>query len=236
MSGGWGDHCIATFKNQQMVKSINKYLVTEIEEEEWLITSEDEDFINLGKPDNNDEYGSYYSINKAEFNKDNVRNGNVYVEIHKRTFIDLAKLFGQRNVCMGQKGDKRLTKKEARKIVRTFEYGKHYFPVQKGKMTEHDEKYIRLLSAYIRTNEKGYTTISFDSFCSGEALAVLRALSSKFPKTKITLEEEHEYWDREEYSLSRDTYVVKNGKSEHVDSVSEYEDYTDYDESNGEED
>lgn len=235
MSGGWGDHCIAKFKNQKLVKFIDKYVVTEIREEEWLITSEDEEFVNLGKPDNTEEYGSYYSINKTKFNKDNVRNGNVYVEIHKRTFVDLAKLFGYRNVCMGQKGDKRLTKKEARKIVRTFNYGKHYFPVEKGRMTERHERDVRLLSVYIRTDEKGYTTIGFDAFSLGEALAVLRTLSSRFPKTKITLEEEHEYWDREEYSLNRDTYVVKNGKSEHVDSISKYEDYTNYDENNGEE-
>ena len=225
MSGGWGDHCIATFKNKRLTKYLSRFIAVETYEEEW---DEQPD------PENSCTVCTYLG-RKGENNKRRSWAKNIVVRTINLTYIDLAKLYGFRKTCLWEKGDKRLTKKEAKKIVRTFNYGKHYFPVGKGRLTAVDEKYIRLVSAYFHTDDDGITTISFDEFAIGEALSVLRVASLKFPKTKIKLEELHEYWDSEEYSKNAVYYEIKNGESKCVDHISEYEDYTDHDEIEGEE-
>lgn len=237
MGGYYEDYCLAKFKNQKLRKYLNACVVTETEEEEWVIMSEDETSIYLGKPDkdedededNDEDFAEFYNINKRTFKKENVKDGNIYVEVHKYTFIDLAKLYGIRNVCLGQKGDRRLTRKEVAQIVDSFNHdgSRTFMPLSKGKLTKNIERKIRLIRANFDIDEKGVTTIHFeDSFCYSEALAALMAASLKFPKARILVETHNEELDTERFYLTHTTFAVKNGKYDEVDSKY-YESYYD---------
>ena len=220
-------YCIAKFKNQKLRKYLNTCVVTETKKEEWVITSEDETFIYLGKPYNCEDFVAFSSINKKALKKENVKDGNIYVEVHKYTFIDLAKLYGIRNVCLGQKGDRRLTRKEAAQIVDSFNHGgfRDFTPLSKGKLTKGAERSIRLISAYFDSDEKGVTTIHFDSDGCEEALAALMAASLKFPKARILVETHDEDLDTVSFYMTHTTFAVKNGKYDEV--YSKHESYYD---------
>ncbi len=235
MSSMSDNYCIATFKNQKLAKFLNDLIVTETEEEEWLITSEDEDFIHLGKPYNGPDFAAFSTINKSRFVKENVRPNNVYVEVHNYHYIDLAKALGLRDTLYGQKGDKRLTKKEALKIIKAQNHGGfgYMMSLDKGRITKNCERSLRLESASVKTDEKGITTVYFSSFECGTALAILKAVSLKFPKTRIVVESHDEEWDSAEGGyMSHVTYAVKNGEYKQVDD--KYESYYDEDETYGE--
>ena len=237
MSSISDNYCIAHFKNKKLANFINNLIVEESEDEEWIITSEDDEFVHLGKPDNGPDYGSYYSISKSKFDRENVRLDNVYVETHKYHYIDLAKAFGLRNTLFGQKGDKRLTKKEALGIIKALNHGGYGYmmSLEKGRITKNCERSLRLESGSAKTDEKGITTVYFSSFGCGTALAVLKAASSKFPKTRIVVESHDEEWDSAEGGyMSHTIYVVKNGQYKEADN--KYESYYDDDETYGEED
>ena len=223
------DRCFATFKNKKLSKFLENFMVIEIEKEEWVIVSDDGDTVALRYKDN--EKPNYF-ISKSLIEQENLGPNNTYVEIHKHPFIDLAKLLGFRNTCLGQKGDKCLTKKEATQLVKAFNGGecKTIIPLGRGKITKERNRWIRLLQAYISCDEKGETTISFGSHCSGETWAALIAISKAFPKTRIVLQEYHEYYcSREEYSMSHVIYVFKNGYYKIVKQKHKYENYLDED-------
>lgn len=232
MSSSEGGYVSAKFKNKKLAQLINNYLVIEKDEEEWVITSEDESFIYLGKPYNNMDFAAFQTINKSRVKKENLRPNNVYVETHTRSYFDLAKLLGIRDTCLGQKGDKTLTKKEALEIIKALNHGNFGFfmPLGKGRLSKNTEKWLRLSDAYVDTDEKGITTIGFGSERTGEALAVLIALSKKFPKTRIELEDYYDYYSSREPSwMHRYRYVVKNGNYKQVEDTYESESWDDYD-------
>lgn len=235
MSSFSADYCIVTFKNQKLAKFLNDLIITETKEEEWLITSEDENFIYLGKSYNSLDFDDFNPIDKSRFIKENVRPNNVYVEVNNYHYIDLAKALGLRDTLYGQKGDKRLTKKEAFKIYKAQNYNRlgYIVPLEKGRITKNCERSLRLESVRVKTDEKGITTVHFGSSNCDTALAILKAASLKFPKTLIVVESHDEEWDSVEGGyMYHDIYTVKNGEYKQVDV--KWESYDDDDETYGE--
>ena len=228
MSSSSCNYCKATFKNKKLNKFLNSLVVTETSTEEWLVLSEDTSWYALGFPEDGMNGEPHYFIGKPLAKPENLKPNNRYVETYTTSYFDVAKLLGIRNVCFGQKGDKRLNKKELKTISEFFKRGGVLMFLDKGKTTKTQEKLIRLINACSWCDEKGKTTISFNTIGSSAALPFIIALSSKFPKTRIELEDYEDEWDsREGYFMSQVITVIKNGKDKIIVNKSESEHYYD---------
>lgn len=209
MSGGISESRYATFKNKKLAAFLNNIIVNEVEE-----------------------YGEkcYPYIDEDEHQDDDYNSEPIKTIVKKRVhnYFDLAYLFGIRNSVYGQKGDKRLTKKEVDIVRTTLESDNGYSKtLPKGRLTSEDEKSIRVMGIVVETNQKGKTAIYFSPFASLDGiLSVLMAISKHSPKTHIKFEQEYEDWDYEGCAIMYDLFVIKNGQYKHVISKSEYKDYT----------